>query len=200
MLHQLRGEPTRVFELAGEMQTLAVERGLPYRQATAGVLLGWARSAIGEPTAGCGDLEVALARYRQTGAASELPYFLILYADAARMAGFSQVGQRALDEASTLATFRPSCIGAEIERVGAALLLQSGAEPAVAEKRLRTALAAARNRGALALELRAAADLRRLELADGRSGDAITILRSALGRFTEGHDTPDIRDGQELLR
>jgi hypothetical protein len=105
------------------MQTLAVEGGLPYRQATAGVLLGWARSAIGEPAAGCGDLEVALARYRQTGAASELPYFLILYADAARMAGFNEVGQRALDEAYTLPRFRPSCVRAEIEYLGAALLI-----------------------------------------------------------------------------
>jgi hypothetical protein len=49
MLHQLSGEPAKVIEFAGEMQTLAVEGGLPYRQATAGVLLGWARSALGEP-------------------------------------------------------------------------------------------------------------------------------------------------------
>jgi hypothetical protein len=67
-------EPERVVELAGEMQTLAVEGGLPYRQATAGVLLGWARSALGNPAAGCHDLETALAAYRRTGAASELPY------------------------------------------------------------------------------------------------------------------------------
>jgi hypothetical protein len=47
MLHQLRREPEQVAELATEMQTLAVQGGLPYRQATAGVLLGWARSALG---------------------------------------------------------------------------------------------------------------------------------------------------------
>jgi hypothetical protein len=51
--------------------------GLSPRQATAGVLLGWARSALGDPAAGCHDLETALAAYRRTGAASELPYFLI---------------------------------------------------------------------------------------------------------------------------
>jgi hypothetical protein len=44
------------------MQTLAIEGGLPYRQATAGVLLGWARSALGEPAAGCRDLEGSPAR------------------------------------------------------------------------------------------------------------------------------------------
>ncbi len=200
MLHQLRREPERVVELAGEMQTLAVEGGLPYRQATAGVLLGWARSALGEPAAGCIDLDVALARYRRTGAASELPYFLILYADAARMAGSTEVGQRALDEARTLASRRPSSVGPEIDRLAAALFLQAGADAAVAENHLRAALATARNRGALALELRAAADLRRLELANGRSGDAARILRFAVEKFTEGHDLPDLRDARKLLR
>jgi hypothetical protein len=168
MLRQLRREPEMVAELAGEMQTLAVEGGLPYRQATAGVLLGWARSALGEPAAGCRDLEAALAGYRRTGAASELPYFLILYADAARMAGLSEVGRRALDEARILATRRSSSVAPEIDRLATAMLLQAGAESTVAEKHLRTALATARNRGALALELRAAADLRHLELASGR--------------------------------
>ena len=199
MLHQLRREPERVAELAGEMQTLAVEGGLPYRQATAGVLLGWARAALGEPAGGCRDLEAALAEYRRTGAASELPYFLILYADAARLAGSSEVGQRALDEARGLASSRPSFIAPEIDRLDAAILLRAGAEAEVAEKRLRAALATAQDRGALALELRAAADLRRLELAAGRTGDAAGIVRSAAAKFTEGHNLPDLRDAIELL-
>ena len=199
MLHQLRREPERVAELAGEMQTLAVEGGLPYRQATAGVLLGWARAALGEPAGGCRDLEAALAEYRRTGAASELPYFLILYADAARLAGSSEVGQRALDEARGLASSRPSFIAPEIDRLDAAILLRAGAEAEVAEKRLRAALATAQDRGALALELRAAADLRRLELAAGRTGDAAGIVRSVAAKFTEGHNLPDLRDAIELL-
>jgi tetratricopeptide (TPR) repeat protein len=199
MLHQLRREPERVAELAGEMQTLAIEGGLPYRQATAGVLLGWARSALGEPTAGCRDLEAALDGYRRTGAASELPYFLILYADAARIAGLSEVGQRALEEAHTLASARPSCVLPEINRLTAALLLQNDADSAGAETHLRAALATAQDRGALALELRAAADLRRLELANGRTGDATRVLRSAVEKFTEGHQLPDLRDAIELL-
>lgn len=199
VLHQLRREPERVAELAGEMRTLAVEGGLHYRQATAGVLLGWARSALGEPAAGCRDLEAALAEYRHTGAASELPYFLILYADAARLAGLSEVGQRALDQARRLASSRPSFIAPEIDRLGAALLLQAGVESEVAEKHLRAALATAHGRGALALELRAAADLRHLELTDGKTGDAAGILRSTVAKFTEGHDLPDLRDAIELL-
>jgi tetratricopeptide (TPR) repeat protein len=200
MLHQLRREPERVVELASEMHTLAVQGGLPYRQATAGVLLGWARSVLGEPAAGCHDLEAALAGYRRTGAASELPYFLTLYADAARNAGLSDVGQRALNEVRTLANFRPSCVTPEIDRLAAAMWLQAGGHSAVAEKHLRAAIASARDRGALALELRAAADLRRLELANGRTGDAASILRFVVETFTEGNDLADLQDANELLR
>ena len=199
-LHQLRREPARVAELAAEMETLAVQGDLPYRQATAGVLLGWARSALGEPVAGCRDLDTALARYRRTGAASELPYFLILFADAARIAGLTELGQRALDEARALASARPSCVTPEIDRLAAALLLQSGADSAIAEQHLHAALATARDHGALALELRAATDLRRLELAnDPPPEDAANVLRSTVERFTEGHDLPDLRDASELL-
>jgi DNA-binding winged helix-turn-helix (wHTH) protein/tetratricopeptide (TPR) repeat protein len=199
MLHQLRREPERVAELAGEMQILAVEGALPYRQATAGVLLGWARSALGEPAAGCHDLEAALAAYRRTGAASELPYFLILYADTARLAGLNELGQHALDEARRLASSRPTFVEPEIDRLAAALLLQAGGESALVENHLRIALATARDRKALALELRAAADLRRAELASGRIGDAATVLQSVVEKFTEGHHLPDLREAIELL-
>ena len=58
------------------------------------------------------------------------------------------------------ASSRPSCVTPEIDRLAAALLLQSGGEPVAAERHLRTALVIARDRDALALELRTAADLR----------------------------------------
>jgi predicted ATPase len=64
---------------------------------------------------------------------------------------------------------------------------------------LRIALATARDRKALALEVRAAADLRRVELASGRIGDAATVLQSVVEKFTEGHHLPDLREAIELL-
>ncbi|HEX6758649.1 MAG TPA: hypothetical protein VF086_09615 [Propionibacteriaceae bacterium] len=50
----------------------------------------------------------------------------------------------------------------------------------------------------MALELRAAADLRRLQLANGRPDDAARILRPTVEKFTEGHDLPDLRDATEI--
>jgi hypothetical protein len=112
----------------------------------------------------------------------------------------STVGILRMPRLDCSASSRPSCVTPEIDRLAAALLLQAGGEPAAAERHLRTALAIARDRNALALELRTAADLRRLELANGRTGDAARVLRSVVEKFTEGHRLADLRDAIELLR
>jgi hypothetical protein len=197
-LHQLRREPDRVRDLAEEMLALAAEGGLPYREATAGVLLGWARGALGAADEGSRQLDAALDAYRRTGAAIELPYFLILQADAARNAGRFETCERALAEARQLARARPSHMEPEIERLTAAMLHARGADPSSAEAHLRAAIAVARDRAAPALELRAATDLRRLQIATGRPDDADSILRSAVDQLAERADTPDLRDAVEL--
>jgi hypothetical protein len=104
-----------------------------------------------------------------------------------------------LDEARRLINSRPSFIEPEIDRLAAAFLLLAEDDSAAAEQHLRAAVAAAQSRDALALELRAAADLRRLELTSGETLDAARLLRSVVERFTEGHQLPDLRDALGLL-
>jgi DNA-binding winged helix-turn-helix (wHTH) protein len=199
MLRQFRREPDHVLQLAGEMHALAVERGMPYHEVTAGVLLAWARGMLGDPVAGCRELEESLNAYRGTGAALDLSYFLILLADLALVAGDVQACERALQEARALARVRDSFIEPEIERFTAALLLHGGASPDLVEEHLRVALARATERGAVALELRAAAELRRLQLATGRPIDAQAMLASIVDRFSEGWNTLDLREATVLL-
>jgi DNA-binding winged helix-turn-helix (wHTH) protein/tetratricopeptide (TPR) repeat protein len=199
MLRQLFREPDRVVELADELLTLAVEFGLPYRQATAGMLLGWAHGALDDPLAGCRQLDQSLAAYRRTGAAIDLPYYLILHADVALRAGRLDAAQHALTEVRALSRLRPTFVQPEIERLTAALLSRTDADPRTIETHLRAALATAQDRTALALELRAAADLCRLQLATGRPSDAGEVLRSVVERFSEGLDRPDLHDASALL-
>jgi hypothetical protein len=61
-------------------------------------------------------------------------------------------------------------------------------------------LATAREPWSTALECGRRPDLRRLELASGRTGDAASILRFAVEKFTEGNDLPDLQEANELLR
>ena len=118
---------------------------------------------------------------------------------AARIAGLSEIGRHALDEARRLTSSRSSFIEPEIDRLAAAFALLADADSVATEQHLRAALEAAHKRKALALELRAAADLRRLELISGETGEAASLLRSVVERFTEGHQLPDLRDALGLL-
>jgi predicted ATPase len=64
----------------------------------------------------------------------------------------------------------------------------------------RKAMQLAGTQSALALELRAATSLGRLQLDTGLAPDASEHLRASLGRFTEGFDTADFRDATATLK
>jgi predicted ATPase len=53
--------------------------------------------------------------------------------------------------------------------------------------------------GALFWELRAALDLARLRLTQGRDGEARDLLKPIYYRFTEGFDAADLRAARALL-
>ena len=90
---------------------------------------------------------------------------------------------------------------AELLRLNArALVLESG--PGVvtgAQKLLEESLAVARSQKARSLELRAAADLARLHRSQGCLAEARDLLARVYGWFTEGFDTPDLKEAKALL-
>jgi adenylate cyclase len=87
-----------------------------------------------------------------------------------------------------------------LHRLGGELLLSG--DPAAdrqAEEAFRRALEVARRQGAKSLELRAATSLARLGRRRGGSGEAERILADAHGWFSEGAETPDLREAGVLL-
>ena len=72
-------------------------------------------------------------------------------------------------------------------------------DPAKAEDSFRTALAIAREQGTRGYELRAATSLARLWREQGRRTEARDLLAPVYAAFTEGFDTPDLKDAAELL-
>jgi len=67
------------------------------------------------------------------------------------------------------------------------------------EAEYRAALRAAREQGALALELRAAGGLATRLAESGRTSEGTALLRPVFDRFTEGLETPDLRAAKTLL-
>ncbi len=88
---------------------------------------------------------------------------------------------------------------AELYRIRARALIIRGVPDAEAECLLDQALRTARSQQARSLELRAATDLARIWLNQGKRAQARDVLSSILGRFTEGFDTKDLKEANSLL-
>jgi predicted ATPase len=78
------------------------------------------------------------------------------------------------------------------------LLLRQGDSEA-AEELYRRALSIAREQEAKMWELRAAMSLARLSHDQGRRAEARDLLAPVYGWFTEGFDTPDLKEAKALL-
>ena len=87
---------------------------------------------------------------------------------------------------------------AELNRHKGQLLLRQGHSEA-AEELYRKALSIATEQEAKLWELRAAASLARLRHDQGRDKEARDILAPVYGWFTEGFDTPDLKEATALL-
>ena len=80
------------------------------------------------------------------------------------------------------------------------MLLAGSADDAGADWKFNAALVMARGQGAKLWELRAATSLARLRREDGRQADARDVLAPIYGWFTEGFDTPDLKEARVLLK
>jgi predicted ATPase len=87
---------------------------------------------------------------------------------------------------------------AELHRHKGRLLLRQGQVDA-AEGLYRKALEIAREQEAKLWELRAAVSLAQLRRDQGRRADARDLLAPVYGWFTEGFDTPDLKQAKALL-
>ena len=89
----------------------------------------------------------------------------------------------------------------ELHRLrGELLLTQPEADAGEAQACFQRAIMIACGDGAKVLELRAATSLARLWRDQGRHTEARDLLVPLYGWFTEGFDTPDLREAQALLR
>ena len=79
------------------------------------------------------------------------------------------------------------------------LLHTLGAPDSEVEAWYQRALTLARAQSARSLELRAAMGLARLWHKQGKAAQAHCLLADIYGWFTEGFDTPDLKDAQLLL-
>ena len=142
-----------------------------------------------------------LAETRAAGSRFHEPMMLGLLAEALGLTGEIEAGLELLAEALALAQASGARGNdAELHRLRGELLGRlPSPDWAAVEACFRTALAIAREQGTRGLELRAAVSLARLWRDQGRRSEARDLLAPVYSWFTEGFDTPDLREAKALL-
>jgi len=178
---------------------VATEQGFPHYRAEGTIYRGWGKVKNGNVAEGLLLLRSGASAYRATGAVSWVPYYIALLAAACEISGRVEEGLALLDEALQISERTGErWFLAELSRRKGQLLLRQGHTEA-AEELYRKALGIAREQEAKLWELRAAVSLARLRRDQGRHAEARDILGPVYGWFTEGFDTPDLKEAKSLL-
>jgi class 3 adenylate cyclase/predicted ATPase len=202
LLYQVRREIDLAEEWADRNIAHANAQGFAYWRTLGSILKGWLLEQRGESELGICMYEKGVDGYRATGAKLGLSWFLGLKGELLAKSGRVDEGLLVVDEAlSHIAETDERYYEAEAHRIKGELLLKQcrPSSTATAEASFRTSLEVARRQQAKIWELRAAISLARLLSRQERSRDAIIILNEIYDWFTEGFDTPDLKDARRLL-
>ncbi len=193
------GNDAALEEWAGELATMAAEQGFLLWRATGTVYQGWVRVSNGDMIEGISLLRRGSAAYSATGAQAWVPYQIDLVARACEIAGQIEEAAALLDDALQIVKRTGErWLEPELYRHKGQLLLRQG-HCGAAEELYRKALSIAREQEAKLWELRAAASLARLRRDQGRHTEGRDVLAPVYGWFSEGFDTPDLKEAKALL-
>ncbi|MGH7560247.1 MAG: protein kinase domain-containing protein [Gemmatimonadales bacterium] len=196
-VHQLLGDPTTSQAQTTELIALSDDHGLPMYSAAGRLLQGELLVGQGRGEEGVALMREGIAGHRASG--TELG--ASVWSGGWLAEGLLSVGAPAeADERVGEALAFVERTGerfheAELWRLRAAALQQTGAAGEEVAAALRQAILAAQRQGARSLELRAAMDLVRL----GNTGEGRQELAEVYDWFREGFETPDLTEARALL-
>jgi predicted ATPase len=196
-LRQFLGEPQLVEETSAESLAISEEHGFSYTRDLAHVMTGWARAKRGNTREGVAQIRQGLAGIGRIGARLGLTTVLTLLAEAQALDGAIAEAVSTIQDALQVnpqeIVFRPQML-----RLRGELLLELN-QPGPAETDFREAIAQAQKMRARAWELRAALSLARMLRVRGEILEARELLTPLYSSFTEGFDTPDLKEATALL-
>jgi predicted ATPase len=187
--------------LAGEMVSVAEEKGASFWWGPGLILQGWTACLGGRSEGAPETITAGLRAFGTTGSTVFKPMFLTALARAhANCRGIDRARDCISQALTAVEKTKEYWVAAEIHRIAGELSLLS-ADPDLedAECQFRRSLAIAREQNARSSALRAATNLARLWVERGRGVEAHDLLAPVLGWFTEGFDTSDIKSAGLLL-
>ncbi|MGE5305435.1 MAG: hypothetical protein ACM3TN_19170 [Alphaproteobacteria bacterium] len=204
--YQFRRQPGEAGQCAERALKAATDYGFTHWIAAASVTSGWSLAATGRVQEGIARINQGLELWKATGAKAELPRFTALLAEAYLLAGRVREGSQSVAEAtSVMEQTNERFFEAELQRLNGELLLKDRTRTRQpiqlreAENYFLNAIDVARRQKAKSLELRATMSLCRLWQQQGKTKEARQMLKKIYDWFTEGFDTPDLKDAKRML-
>ena len=200
VLHALRGE--WAIAQAYAERCLAISEQHEFRQwlGLSRAIRGICAAALDTSVSRLGEVKAALDDYERDGYQLGITAQFVLLCPALLVRNEPELALEAIDHGLSIVSHNSErFFEAELYRLKARALLERGAPDAEAESLLDQALRTARSQQARSLELRAATDLAKLWMKQGKRAEALDIVGSIYARFSEGFDTPDVKDAKAVL-
>jgi tetratricopeptide (TPR) repeat protein len=199
VFNQMRRDAQALEDNAQELMRLSREKGLPGWLGTGTWHRGEALAMLGQVEEGIAHIREGIEVEQSVGIRCYMSGALRSLAEAQAKAGHPKEGLATLAEALTLVEeTNERHLEAELYRLKGELLLAQG-DAGAAEESLHRAIEVARRQQAKSWELRATVSLCRLWQKQGKVDEARQILAEIYGWFTEGFDTPDLKEAKMLL-
>jgi predicted ATPase len=199
-------EPVKLLETTAAGIKVSTDGGFLHWLALTTLLHGSALCKLGRRDGGISRLAEGIEQWKSTGAQLGLPLYLGLMAEAFMMKGHLRRASDSLAEAFSISARNNDChYDAELYRLQGDLALAQGTTKDGqrakdnAEASFRHAIKVAQSHKSKTLELRATTSLCRRWRNQGKEKQARDKLQIIYGRFTEGFDTPDLKQAKGLL-
>ena len=190
-------EDAQTAALAEPALEFSLKHQFPYSAAASRCVLGHALAQLGRGSEAVELIRDGIANLVESGARLLVGNFTTYLAAAQQRQGSIgealETVEQALQANPDILAYRP-----EMFRLRGELRLELG-QTEMAESDFREALALAQKTGAKAWELRTTMSLARLVASQSHREQARAMLAEIYGWFTEGFDTPDLRDARALL-
>jgi ATP/maltotriose-dependent transcriptional regulator MalT len=199
VLHAMRGEPAIAQSYAERCLTISEQHGFRQWLRLAHAIRGVC-AAVRDASAGrLDEVKAALDEYQRAGYQLGLTAQIVLLCAALLLRNEPEAALELIDQGLSIVSRNSErFFEAELYRLKARALLMRGA-PKEVEALLNQALRTARSQQARSLELRAATDIARLWIKQGKRAEARNALASVYSRFDEGFETRDLKEAKAVL-
>jgi tetratricopeptide (TPR) repeat protein len=200
VLHTLRGEPTIAQAYAERCLAISEQHGFRQWLGLSRAIRGICAAMLDESGSRFDEVKTALDEYQRAGYQLGITAQFVLVCPTLLSRNEAEAAFELIDHGFSIVSHNSErCFEAELYRLKARAMLMRGASDAEAESLLDQALRIARGQQARSLELRAATDLAKLWMQQGKNAEALDVLASIHSRFTEGFDTRDVKEAKVIL-